>query len=81
MSDTPWRDPLTRQSICQALHNPCEFVVARCHKCFAVHSDSRINLMEAGWVIFVETQFHEDGYGFEVCPQCSNGEYSWEDLY
>ena len=78
--DEPWKDPLNRQPICNSHHNPNELIVARCHKCHAVHPDYRYRLQELGWRLFVELRI-EDHEGFEVCPQHAESEYSWEDLY
>lgn len=78
--DQPWKDPLNRQPICNSHHNPHELIVARCHKCHAVHPDYRYRLQELGWRLFVELRI-EDHEGFEVCPQHAESEYSWEDLY
>jgi len=71
---------LNRQTICNSHHNPHEMIVARCHKCFAVHADYRERLQELGWRLFVELRI-EDHEGFEVCPGCAEREYIWADLY
>lgn len=79
-TDEPGEDLLRRQPICNSHHNPHEFIVAKCHKCFAVEPDYRERLQELGWRLFVEIRI-DDHEGFPVCPQCERGEYSWEDLY
>jgi hypothetical protein len=79
-TDEPGGDLLRRQPICNSHHNRHEMIVARCHKCFAVHPDYRERLQELGWRLFVELRI-EDHEGFEICPVCAEREYSWEDLY
>lgn len=73
-------DPLNRQPICNSKHNPYELIVAKCHNCRTVSPDYRYRLQELGWRLFVELRI-EDHDGFATCPQCSESEYSWEDLY
>lgn len=72
---------LEKQSICSSVHNPHELLIIVCHRCFTQGNGTREELQAAGWRIFVETQFFEDGYGFEVCPAHAMNDYSWEDLY
>jgi len=83
--ESPWKDPLEKFDICPDVNyrgktNPCEFLIVRCHNCRAFGSGRRLDLQQDGWCLFIETRI-EDHDGFPVCPRCSDGEYSWEDLY
>lgn len=79
--ESPFEDALEQRAICGIGSNPHEVLPVRCNKCFAFEPGlSRGELQEAGWRLFVETRI-EDHPGFEVCPNCSGNDYSWEDLY
>ena len=73
-------DALFRTDICGRSDNPNEFLVTDCRSCRQRGEGTRLHLQQIGWRLFVELLI-EDHEGFPVCPQCSNMDYSREDLY
>lgn len=68
------------RSISGPEHNPHEVLLARCAKCQERQTEQRVVLAGLGWGVAVVPQFEEHP-GFELCPQCRDGEYTWIDLY
>lgn len=60
--------------------NPCELLVASCCSCGEQASDSREKLSQEGWRLAVEARI-VDHPGFLLCPDCSDRDYNWSDLY
>ena len=62
--------------------NPHELLIAVCAKCKTQEHDQRMELSARGWSLFgFNHACAADGNGFIVCPDCSQNEYSWNDLY
>lgn len=71
---------LRRRDFLSSDDNPHELIIVKCNKCLIRVDATREELQKAGWRVFVEDCMpsHE---GFPVCPEHSNFEYTWEDLY
>lgn len=56
--------------------NPHELIIAKCSNCSSRSDDIRIKLHLDGWTV-QKAHHHE----FILCPDCSDKDYAWEDLY
>lgn len=60
--------------------NPCELLVCHCCNCGEQAASQRETLQQEGWRLAVETRI-VDHPGFLLCPDCSDRDYNWSDLY
>lgn len=60
--------------------NPCELLVCHCRNCGQQATSQRETLQQEGWRLAVETRI-VDHPGFLLCPDCSDSDYNWSDLY
>ena len=66
--------------ICSAADNPHELLMLVCKKCRKSSTDCRSIFQDRGWRLFCDESFPEHD-GFPVCQECTDYEYSWDDLY
>lgn len=60
--------------------NPQELLYGASACCFRIYEASREELHIAGWKLAVE-DLVTDHSGFVLCPDCSEKDWRWEDLY